>query len=423
MVARRRVAPYNISMSDVLEVSDAEQSARAPSAGLTFMLAAAAGAIIANIYYVQPLVGLIGPALHLPRSAASLLVTLTQLGYALGLVLLVPLGDMVENRILVVRTTAATVLALALAATAPDGTIFLIAAALIGLTATAVQMIVPMAAHLAPDRMRGRVVGNVMGGLILGILFARPVASIISYLVGWRTVFGISAAAMAVLAFLLQRSLPRHQPQPGPGYLTLLGSVPLLLAREPVLRRRSLYQAAAFGAFSLYWTAVPLLLAEEFHYTQRGIAVFGLVGAAGAIAAPIAGRLADRGWDRAGTAGALLLIAASAGVSAWGAANGNVVILALAGVALDFGVQSNVVFGQRAIYALAPELRSRLNGAYMATFFIGGAAASAAASWLLVHGGWDAVAMVDAALPALALIYFLTARLFSARQHSGWRRL
>jgi predicted MFS family arabinose efflux permease len=407
---------YTLPMSQVLDAPKANESSAAPSAALTFMLAAAAGAIVANIYYVQPLVGLIAPSLNLPKSAASLLVTLTQLGYAVGLILLVPLGDLLENRVLIIRTVAATILALALAAASPDGTIFFIAAALIGLTATSVQMIVPMAANLAPDHMRGRVVGNVMGGLILGILFARPVGSIIAYLAGWRAVFGISAAAMLGLTFALHKILPRHQPAPGESYGGVLASIPLLMLREPVLRRRSLYQAAAFGAFSLYWTAVPLLLMDEFHYTQRGIAVFALVGAAGAIAAPIAGRLADRGWGRAGTAASLSLIMISAGASAWGAAHHDVVLLALAGVALDFGVQSNIVFGQRAIYALAPELRSRLNGAYMATFFLGGAAASAVASWLLLHGGWNAVALTDAALPALALVYF-TVVLIRRRRH------
>ncbi len=404
-------------MSQVLDAPKGKSAAAgAPSAALTITLAAAAGAIVANIYYVQPLIGQIAPALDLPRDAASLLVTLTQLGYAAGLILLVPLGDLLENRALIVRTVAATSLALALAAAAPDGTIFFIAALLIGLTASAVQMIVPMAAHLASSQVRGKVVGNVMAGLILGILLARPLGSIIAYIAGWRAVFGIAALAMLGVAFALNRSLPPHQPGMGQNYIGLLRSMPRLMLREPVLRRRSLYQAAAFGSFSLYWTAIPLLLITEFHYTQLGIAVFALVGAAGAIAAPLAGRLADRGWSRAGTAASLLLVLASAGLSAWGAARHNVVILALAGVALDFGVQANVVFGQRAIYALAPELRSRLNGAYMATFFLGGAMASAAASWLLFHGGWNAVALVGAALPALALGYFFMTLM---RRHHG----
>lgn len=388
------------------ETAGAAEARQAPSTGLTLILAGATGAIVANIYYVQPLIGIIAPSLHMAKVTASLLVTLTQLGYALGLIFLVPLGDLAENRALILRTVAATILALALAAIAPDAAVFLAAAVLIGLTATSVQMIVPMAAHLAPEAMRGRVVGNVMAGLILGILFARPIGSLIAYLAGWRAVFGLSAIAMAALTLALHRSLPRNQPHSDQSYGALLGSIPMLMIRERTLRRRSLYQAAAFGAFSLYWTAVPLLLTEEFHYTQRGIAVFALVGAAGAVAAPIAGRLADRGWGRPGTAASLILIMLSAGLSAWGAAHRDVVLLALAGVALDFGVQSNVVFGQRAIYLLAPELRSRLNGAYMATFFIGGAAGSAVASWLLIHGGWDLVSAMGAALPAIALVYF-----------------
>jgi predicted MFS family arabinose efflux permease len=404
---------YETAMSQVLDVPKTDQAAaHPPSTALTFTLSAAAGSIVANIYYAQPLIGQIAPSLGLPQYAASLLVTLTQLGYAAGLILLVPLGDMLENRTLIVRTVAATTLALALAAAAPDGPIFFIAAVLIGLTASSVQMIVPMAAFLAPAESRGRVVGNVMAGLILGILFARPLGSIIAYVAGWRAVFAIAALAMIGLTFVLNRGLPRHQPVlvPGPeqNYMAVLRSMPLLMLRERTLRRRSFYQAAAFGAFSLYWTAIPLLLTDEFHYTQLGIAIFALVGAAGAIAAPIAGRLADRGWGRPGTAVALLLVMASAGLSDWGATHHDVVLLALAGVVLDFGVQANVVFGQRAIYALASELRSRLNGAYMATFFLGGAMASAAASWLLIHGGWNAVALTGAALPALALVYFIS---------------
>jgi predicted MFS family arabinose efflux permease len=188
-------------MLQILDASGADtKSAASPSAGLTLMLAAATGIIVANIYYVQPLIGLIAPSLNLPGEADGLLVTLTQLGYALGLILLVPLGDLVENRVLIVRTAAATVLALALAAAAPVASIFFIAAVLIGLTATSVQMIVPMAAHLAPDHRRGQVVGNVMGGLILGILFARPVGSIIAYYLGWRAVFGASALVMIGLS-------------------------------------------------------------------------------------------------------------------------------------------------------------------------------------------------------------------------------
>ncbi|MHB1303472.1 MAG: MFS transporter [Acidiphilium sp.] len=377
-----------------------------PSARLVGVFAFAAGAVVANLYYAQPLIGLIDPALHLPKAAASLLVTLTQLGYAAGLLFLVPLGDLVENRKLIVRLVAASAVALVLAAASVDGAMFLAAALLIGIASCAVQILVPMVATLTPDATRGRVVGNVMGGLVLGILLARPLASGIAYLTDWRAVFAISAAGMAALALVLRKWLPQAKPKTDHGYWSLIGSMFALYRHEPTLRRRALYQCAAFGAFSLYWTAVPLLLAEQFHYTQAGIAVFALVGAAGAISAPLAGRLADAGHGRLGSAVSLALILVSFGLSAFGAAAHSVVLLALAGVALDFGVQANNVFGQRAIYALAPELRARLNGAYMAAFFLGGAAGSAVASTLLIDGGWALVAKVGAALPAAALLLF-----------------
>ncbi|MDD2875867.1 MAG: MFS transporter [Acidiphilium sp.] len=380
----------------------------APPTGLVVMYAIAAGAVVANLYYAQPLVGLIAPALHLPDSVASLLVTFTQLGYATGLLLLVPLGDLVENRALAVRLVAASVLALAAAALAWSWPIFLAAALLTGLCSSAVQILVPMIATLTPDAVRGRVVGNVMGGLVLGILLARPVASLIAYVAGWRAVFAISAMGMAGLALVLRAKLPRVTPKADHGYGELIASMFRLYLTEPTLRRRAAYQCAAFGAFSLYWTAVPLFLTRAFHYTQFGIAVFALVGAAGAISAPLAGRLADAGYGRAGSAVSLSLILASFGVSALGAADHSVVLLALAGVALDFGVQANNVLGQRAIYALAPELRARLNGAYMAAFFAGGATGSAVASALLIRGGWALVATAGAAAPAAALVYFGT---------------
>ena len=378
----------------------------APSAGLVGLYAVAAGAVVANLYYAQPLVGMIAPALHLPKSIASLLVTFTQLGYATGLLLLVPLGDLIENRALSTRLIAAAVIALALAAAAWTWPIFLIAALLIGLSSSTVQILVPMIATLTPDATRGRVVGNVMGGLVFGILLARPVASLIAYTIGWRAVFALSAAGMAILFLVLRRKLPRVAPKSRERYDALILSMFKLYVTEPTLRRRAAYQCAAFGVFSLYWTAVPIYLTEQFHYTQFGIAVFALVGAAGAISAPLAGRLADAGYGRIGSAVSLGLILASFGISAIGAAAHSVILLALAGVALDFGVQANNVLGQRAIYALAPELRARLNGAYMAAFFGGGAIGSAIASVLLIHGGWPLVALVGAAAPAAALAYF-----------------
>ncbi len=373
---------------------------------MTLLLAAGCGLVVANIYYAQPLVGLIAPAIGLGTRAASSVVTLTQLGYAAGLLLLVPLGDLVENRRLVVLTIAASIPALLVAASVRSAALFLPAAALIGLTSVAVQMLVPLAAHLAPDRVRGRVVGNVMSGLLVGILLSRPVASLVTTAFGWRAVYVISAAVMAVLAVVLRLALPRRVPAATHRYGELLASLFALPFRIPLLRRRAAYQSAAFGCFTLFWTAAPLLLAQQFQETQRGIALFALVGAAGALAAPVAGRLADRDHGRLGTAVSLLAVTAAFGLAAWGAAARSVVLLALAGVLLDCGVQANLIFSQRAIYNLAPAMRSRLNGVFMAIFFIGGAAGSAVTSPVLSHFGWSGICVLGAAAPLLALLYF-----------------
>jgi predicted MFS family arabinose efflux permease len=373
------------------------------------LFAAACGIVVANIYVAQPLVGLIGPAVGLGPLVASFIVSLSQLGYAAGLVLLVPLGDLLENRRLVVVTVAASILPLLLAGFSRTGAEILAAAGLIGLTTVAVQMLVPLAAHLAPEAVRGRVVGNVMSGLLLGILLARPVASLIADAAGWRAVFYACAAAMAVTVVVLWFMLPERRPAAGPGYGALLRSLFALPVQLPVLRQRAAYQAAAFGGFSLFWTGAPLLLAREFGYTQRGIALFALVGAAGALAAPLAGRLADQGFSRAGTIAAQGAIAGAFLLALAGGVGHSSVALALAGVLLDAGVQTNLVIGQRMIYTLAPEIRSRLNGIFMAIFFLGGAAGSALTSPVLAAAGWPGICVVGVALPVAALGYFFAA--------------
>jgi len=374
---------------------------------MIFFLAASCGMIVANIYYSQPLVGMIAPAVGLSAGMASLMVTLTQLGYAAGLLALVPLGDIIENRRLLSLTVLTSVPALLIAGLAHSKAVFLAAGALVGVTSVSVQMLVPLAANLAPDHLRGRIVGNVMSGLLLGILLARPAASLIASFFGWRTVFFASAVAMAILALVMRLILPRRQPAASHHYFELLQTLLALPFNTPPLRRRAAYQAAAFGAFSLFWTATPLLLAQQFGFSQRGIAAFALVGAAGALAAPIAGRLADREHGQPGTIAALLSIALAFLLAGWGGLAGHSVpALAAAGVLLDAGVQANLVFGQREIYALAPDMRSRMNGIFMAIFFTGGAVASALVSPVLAHFGWPGICAVGVLLPALALLYF-----------------
>ncbi|MGE4482405.1 MFS transporter [Acidocella sp.] len=381
-----------------------------PSRLMVGLLAASCGIAVANIYYAQPLLGLIGPQLNMGPRAESLIVSLTQLGYAAGLLFLVPLGDLVENRRLVVLTLASAVIPLLLAGLAWSGTVMLVVSVLIGLTSVAVQMLIPLAAHLTPEARRGRVVGLVTSGLLFGILFSRPLASLVAACTSWRAVFFISALLMAGLTLLLSRALPRREPGAGHHYGALLASLFTLPVRFSVLRRRAAYHAACFAGFSLFWTGAPLFLIRDFGFTQRGIALFALAGAAGAFAAPLAGHLADRGHTKVGTLGALLGVMVAFGIASLGGVVRSVVILALAGIVLDASVQTNLVLGQRAIYILAPELRSRMNGVFMAIFFLGGAVGSAATGVLLARLGWGGLCVAGAVLPLLALIYFFFAR-------------
>lgn len=386
------------------------------STRLTPLFAAACGLIAANLYYVQPLAGPISESLAMDARATGLLVTLTQLGYGAGLLAIVPLGDLLENRKLIVLLTLAVAVALLAAALSPSASAFLCASALIGLTSVAVQVLVPFAAHLAPEAARGRAVGNVMSGLFLGIMLARPVASFIAAAASWRAVFLVASGTMLFLAMALARLLPRRKPADQLSYRALLISMMHLARTTPVLQRRAAYQACMFGAFSLFWTAIPLLLAGPFHLTQNGIALFALAGAAGAFAAPIAGHLADQGRSRLATgyAMAAALLAFLITLRSGEGSTASLAILIAAAIILDFAVTVNLVVGQRAIYALGAEYRSRLNGIYMATFFAGGALGSALGGWAYAFDGWLLTALIGAAFPLAALVLF-TSELRKAR--------
>ena len=256
---------------------------------LTFLFALSCGALAANLYYAQPLVSLMGSDIGLPIAAESSIVTLAQIGYAVGLVFLVPLGDLLENRTLILVTMAANVVALAGLALAPGLAALFAGMLVVGATSCAAQMLVPLAANLAPEAERGAVVGNVMSGLLGGILLARPISSFLADYVGWRGVFGLSAGLIAVLALVSLALLPRREPAGERGYWSLIRSLGKLFVSEPILRRRGLYHAAMFAAFSLFWTAAPIVLMQDpFDFTPSGVALFALAGVLGVFAAPIA---------------------------------------------------------------------------------------------------------------------------------------
>ncbi|WP_225031195.1 MFS transporter [Paraburkholderia sp. XV] len=377
---------------------------------LVVLLAAACGLIGANLYYAQPLIGPISASLGLSSRAAGLIVTMSQLGYGLGLLFVVPLGDLIENRRLVTTILSVAVLALLGASVSRWPSMFLAAALLIGFGSVAVQVLVPYAAHLVSQDMRGRVVGNVMSGLMLGIMLARPVSSLVADLLSWRAVFMMSSALIACLTVFLAIVLPARHPSGRLRYHTLLTSMFHLLRDNRVLQRRSLYHAFLFGTFSLYWTVVPLVLTDRYHLSQKGIALFALVGVAGAVSAPFAGRAADRGWTTAATFLSMITVAAALVIGAnapYGSPVGLVMLL-VAAILVDTGVAAHFVLGQRAMFLLGADIRSRLNGLYMAIFFSGGALCSALGGWAYAHGGWGLTMRVAIALPLLAIACYLT---------------
>ncbi|MBM6442043.1 MFS transporter [Pseudomonas sp. MIL9] len=384
--------------------------------GMVLLFAFCCGAIVANIYYAQPIISLIAPDIGMSNGSASFIVSLTQIGYALGLFFLVPLADLMENRRLMIATIVVTIFSLIAAGLARQPSVFLVVSALIGFSSVSVQMLIPLAAHLAPEESRGRVVGGIMGGLLLGILLARPLSSLVADHFGWRAVFISAAALMLIISVVIGMTMPKWQPAHRASYGQLLKSLGQLFYREPVLRQRALYQGVMFAAFSLFWTAVPMVLSREFGLSQSQIAIFSLVGAIGAVAAPISGRLADAGHTRRASQLAMILAAVSF-LPAFINPFYGVIGLAVTGIALDFAVQMNMVLGQRAVYALGTANRGRLNALYMISIFIGGAFGSSVASSLYEHFSWLAIAAVGSALSLVTLIVFLVVSRRDAQSH------
>lgn len=366
---------------------------------VTLVLALACGLTVANLYYAQPLLALVSRSFDVSEGTATLVVTLTQIGYAAGLLFVLPVGDLVENKRLVTRVLVGTAAALLAAALAPTFAVFAAVSVLVGLTSVVAQILVPFAAHLAEPDQRGRIVGRVMSGLLIGILLARTASSLLAGWLGWRGIYYISAALMIVLALLLLRVLPARRPDHTAGYGSLLASVVRLVREEPVLRARAVCQGSMFGAFTAFWTAIAYELIAEHHFSQTGIAVFALIGAGGAMAAPVGGWLGDRGHGRSASGVMLVLAAAVMTLAALG--HRSVVLLGLAGVLLDFAVQAHQVMGQHEIYALRPDARARINTVYMGTVFISGALASAVTGVVHDAYGWSGAAWFGAALPAL----------------------
>jgi len=385
---------------------------------ITFACAVACGVMVANLYYAQPLIALIAPALRIGPGIAGSIVTLTMLGYAAGLLIVVPLADRIENRRLILATIAGTALALAILAAAPSAGAFLAASVLTGFASAGVQVVVPFAASLAPHETRGATIGNVMSGLLAGIMLARPVASLIAEVAGWRAVFGTSAVLMALLGIWLARALPERRPTSGHRYGEILRSMAHILVTERRLQRRGLYQGLVFAIFNIFWTAAPLLLADRFGFSQTGIALFALAGAAGALTAPIAGRLGDKGHIRLGTGIALTTITASCLLAGLSGAIHSLALLVVFALTLDGATQLNQVLGQRVVFSLPGEDRGRVNAVYMTILFVLGASGSAIATLAYHMAGWWGAMGAGAALGTVVMLLFATEFLGAARMRA-----
>jgi predicted MFS family arabinose efflux permease len=370
------------------------------------LLAVVCGAAVANIYYAQPLLPVVARAFSVGEGQAGLLVTASQIGYALALAFLVPVGDVLERRRLVSVLLLVTGVLLVGAAAAPSLGVLLAAVAIVAVTSAVAQIVVPMAASLASDESRGAVVGTVMSGLLVGILLARTVSGLVAEVGGWRLVFVLAAVVMVVLAALVRLALPRVPTSSDESYPALLRSVATIVRHDALVRRRMVLGGVGFGCFTILWTALSFLLAAPpYSYGSGVIGLFGLAGLAGAMAAVWAGRFADRGHGRRVVTTGLGLLLVSWGLLALG---GSSLVALIAGiVVLDLGVQGAHVSNQSVIYALRPEARSRLTTAYMVAYFLGGVALSAATSALYAGGGWAAVCALGVGTSAVGLVAWL----------------
>lgn len=397
-------------------MSNVSAAERRLSPRLVLLMAVACGAAVANLYYAQPLLSTIAHDFSTSDGTAGLLVTASQVGYAAGLVLLVPLGDLLERRRLITGTLVVTALALVATAAAPSFSLLAAALLVVGVTSVVAQILVPLASTLAAENERGRVVGKVMSGLLVGILVARTASGLLSELGGWRLVFGLSAALMLALSAVLRRSLPLVHPSTDLSYPALLRSVGRLVVEQPTLRVRMIYGALGMGQFSVLWTTIAFLLAgKPYHYGDATIGLFGLVGLAGALAAQAAGRVADRGHHHLSTGVCFGLMALSWAAIATGKSSLGALIAGIA--VLDLGIQGAQITNQSVIYALVPEARSRLTTAYMTTVFASAAAFSALASAIYDSGGWSAVATLGGALALLGVAVWAIEQTLARRRH------
>ncbi|TXJ25988.1 MAG: MFS transporter [Chitinophagaceae bacterium] len=376
---------------------------RSISSSLTILMAVTCGLVVANIYYNQPLLVEIGHTFNVSDSTVSLLATMTQVGYTIGLLFAVPLGDKVERKRLVLIMLAIAFLSMLVSALAPSFEVLVVAGLFTGIFSAVPQVLLPMTAQLAGDHERGKVVGRVMSGLLIGILLSRTISGYVGAHFGWRIMFGAGSGIMVILSLALLRYLPYSQPTYQGSYASLMRSLVTLARTLRPLQKSALTGCFMFAAFSVFWTTLVFFLeGAPYHYGSDMVGLFGLIGACGALAAPLAGKSADKRGPqftlRLGIFASMFsyILLGAGGTYLW--------VLIIGVIILDIGMQTTHISNQSRIFSLIPEARSRINTVYMTSAFIGGSLGSVAGSLAWAHGGWIYVS-------AVALVFVLIAYL------------
>lgn len=374
--------------------------------GLVVLMAIATGLVVASNYYAQPLLETIATQFNLTTNMAGFIVTAAQLGYAAGLLFLVPLGDIFERKNLVLVMTSLSALGLLITSLSDNIWQILLGTALTGLFSVVAQVLVPMAATLAKPSQRGKSVGIIMSGLLLGILLARTISGAVAMVGGWRAIYWVAFALLVLLIIVMVYKLPRYHQKTHLNYFQLLFSIGQLFCSTPVLAVRALLGALSFANFALLWTAMAFLLASPpFNYSEGTIGLFGLVGAAGALMATQAGHLVDKGKGKYVTTIGLVLLLLS-----WipiGLAKYSLIAFIIGVLILDLAVQAVHVTNQSTLYRILPEARNRLTAGYMTSYFIGGALGSLLSGYAYEKAGWEGIAISGGILCVISIIVWI----------------
>ncbi|NMO79371.1 MFS transporter [Niallia alba] len=380
---------------------------------LILLLAVSCGALVANIYYTQPIIQYISDDLHIPSNVSGLLTTLTQIGYGAGLFFLVPMADLYKSKRIIILLLGVTILSLVGALFSTNGMLFLFVVTIIGIGASAAQMLVPLTMKMVPKEQVGNYIGKVMSGLLIGIMVARPFSIAVTDWLGWRMVFLFSLFFLVSILLLLLKFLPNFEVESNLGitYPALLRSMVRVLKETQPLQQRAFYHACIFATFSLYWTVMPILLrSESLHFSNNEIALIGFVAIAGALLTPYIGKLADKGYIFFMTNVSMGLVILSIFLLFFVRDHSviSIALIVISGLVLDIGVAGNMLLGQKVIFSLNPAIRNRLNGLYMTIFFLGGAFGSWIGSYSYYQFSPETALLFAIAFPFFALIVHIS---------------